>query len=197
MTTKKSLFGQMYDMCIRWAAHKHAERYLSVMTMFESIFFPIPPDVMLAPMVLSKREKAFRYAFITTLSSIVGGAIGYFLGMMFFEPVVVPFVETMGYQDKLESIKEMFNTYGLWVVLLAGFTPIPFKLFTVTSGMMSLAFWPFMLASAIGRGARFYLVAGILYIGGEKMEKTIRRYVDFCGWSVIIAIAALIIYKTF
>lgn len=193
--TKTSLFGRLYDMCIRWASHKHAERYLSAMTLSESIFFPIPPDIMLAPMVLSKRDKAFRYAFITTLSSIIGGAIGYLLGMMFFEPIVLPFIDTMGYQDKLTSIKDLFNSYGLWIVLLAGFTPIPFKLFTVTSGMMALAFWPFMLASAIGRGARFYLVAGILYAGGEKMEKTIKRYIDIFGWAVIVAIAVLIGYQ--
>jgi membrane protein YqaA with SNARE-associated domain len=195
MQNKTSIFAKLYDICIKWASHRHAERYLSLMTLLESIFFPIPPDVMLAPMVLSQQEKAFRYAFITTISSVIGGAIGYLLGMMFFEPLVLPFVEAMGYQDKLTSIKEMFNSYGVWIVLLAGFTPIPFKLFTVTSGMMALSFWPFMLASTIGRGARFYLVAGILYIGGKKMENTIRRYIDICGWLVIIAIAVLIVYK--
>ena len=112
-----------------------------------------------------------------------------------FDPVVMPFIETMGYQGKLDTIINYFNEYGIWVVFLAGFTPIPYKLFTVSAGMLSMAFLPFIVASAISRAMRFYLVAGILYFGGEPMEKKLRQYIDTIGWVVVALVILLIIYK--
>ena len=171
-----NLFSKLYDACLRWAKHKYATVYLSILTFSESIFFPIPPDVMLAPMVLANREKAWRLAGITSITSVAGGAAGYLLGSYLFDPVVMPFIEMMGYQHKLDTIVGYFNEYGIWIVFLAGFTPIPYKLFTVSAGMLSMAFIPFLIASAISRSLRFYLVAGILYWGGDKMEHKLRRY---------------------
>lgn len=147
-------------------------------------------------MVLGTREKAWRFAAITTVASVIGGICGYFLGALLFEPVVQPFIDTMGYQDKFEVIKGYFDQYGVWVIFLAGFTPIPYKLFTITAGLMSVAFLPFVLASLIGRGMRFFLVAGILYFGGEKMEQKLRNYIDRIGWVAVVAIIAFIIAKT-
>jgi membrane protein YqaA with SNARE-associated domain len=189
------LFSQLYDACLRWAKHKYATTYLAVLTFAESVFFPIPPDVMLAPMVLARREKAWFLAGITSIASVVGGIAGYMLGVFLYEPVVLPFVEMMGYQGKLDTIIDYFNQYGVWVVFLAGFTPIPYKLFTVSAGMLSMAFLPFVVASAIGRAMRFYLVAGILYFGGEKMEDKLRQYIDAIGWIVVGLVLVFIIYK--
>lgn len=189
------IFSYLYDACLRWAKHKYATIYLSVLTFAESVFFPIPPDVMLAPMVLANRKKAWWLAGITSLASVAGGAAGYLLGSYLFEPVVMPFIEMMGYQGKLDTIVGYFNEYGIWVVFLAGFTPIPYKLFTVSAGMLSMAFLPFIIASAISRALRFYLVAAILYFGGEPMEKKLRQYIDTLGWTVVGLVVLLIVYK--
>lgn len=189
------LFSSLYDACLRWAKHKYATAYLAILTFAESVFFPIPPDVMLAPMVLAKPNKAWRLATITSVASVVGGIAGYLLGVFLYEPVVLPFVEMMSYQDKLATIINYFNEYGIWVVFLAGFTPIPYKLFTVSAGMLSMAFLPFVIASAIGRAMRFFLVAGVLYWGGEKMEAKLRQYIDTIGWVVVALVASFIVYK--
>lgn len=189
------IFTQLYDACLRWAKHKYATTYLALLTFSESVFFPIPPDVMLAPMVLSQRQKAWYLATITTISSVLGGIVGYLLGAFLFEPVVLPFIEMMNYQLKFETIVDYFEQYGIWVVFLAGFTPIPYKIFTVSAGMLAMAFWPFVVASAVGRGMRFYLVAAILYFGGEKMEHKLRQYIDFLGWLVVALILLFIGYK--
>lgn len=189
------IFTSLYDACLRWAKHKYATFYLATLTFAESVFFPIPPDVMLAPMVLSRPKKAWNLAAITSISSVIGGIVGYLLGAFLYDPVVHPFIEMMNYQDKFATIVDYFSQYGVWIVFLAGFTPIPYKLFTVSAGMLAMAFWPFVLASAIGRGMRFYLVAGILYFGGEKMEHKIRQYVDIIGWAVVALIVVFIGYK--
>lgn len=191
------VFTNLYDACLRWAKHKYATTYLALLTFSESVFFPIPPDVMLAPMVLSQREKAWRLATITTISSVIGGIVGYLLGAFLYEPVVQPFIEMMHYEHKFETIVDYFEQYGVWIVFLAGFTPIPYKLFTVSAGMLAMAFWPFVIASSIGRGMRFFLVAGILYFGGDKMEHKLRQYVDAIGWGVVALIIVFIGYKQF
>lgn len=189
------LFSNLYDACLRWAKHKYASTYLAVLTFAESVFFPIPPDVMLAPMVLARPQKAWFLATLTSVASVIGGVAGYLLGVFLYEPVVLPFVAMMGYEDKLQTIINYFNDYGIWVVFLAGFTPIPYKLFTVSAGMLSMAFVPFVIASAIGRAGRFFLVAGILYWGGEKMEHKLRQYIDAIGWTVVALVIVLIVYK--
>lgn len=108
---------------------------------------------------------------ITSLDSVLGGIVGYILGVYLYEPVVLPFIEIMKYQSKLETIVSYFNEYGIWVVFLAGFTPVPYKLFTVSAGMLSMAFLPFLIASAIGRSMRFYLVAGYFILAEKKWSQ--------------------------
>nr|WP_284700368.1 YqaA family protein [Opacimonas viscosa] len=155
------------------------------MSFTESMIFPIPPDVMLAPMSLAKPHKAWRYALITTVASVLGGMAGYFLGLFAFDSLIAPLIETLGYQDKLANAVAWFSEYGVWIVFIAGFSPIPYKVFTITAGMLSMAFLPFLIASFIGRGSRFFLVAGLMYWGGEKMESKLREYVEILGWAVI------------
>lgn len=174
-----------------WAKHKHAQWFLGGMSFAESVFFPIPPDVMLAPMALAKPERAWWYAAVTTLGSILGGVLGFILGWFAFEGIIQPLVAEWGYQAKMDHAMQWFSDYGVWVVFLAGFTPIPYKIFTISAGALQMAFLPFIVASAIGRGARFFLVAGLMYWGGEKFEKTLRHHIDTLGWAVIVLAALL------
>ena len=180
------LFTHLYDACIRWAKHPHADKYLAGLSFSESVIFPIPPDVMLAPMALAKPDKAWWYAFICTLASVIGGMAGYLLGYLAFDSFIAPLIESLGYQNKLVTAINWFEAYGVWVVFIAGFSPIPYKVFTISAGMLGMLFVPFVIASFIGRGCRFFLVAGLMYWGGARMEAKLRHYVEVLGWAVII-----------
>ena len=165
-----TLFSAIYDWTLKWAEHKFAPRMLALLTFAESVFFPIPPDVLLAPMVLAKPEKAWRFASLTTVSSILGGTVGYLLGYLMFEPWIQPLITEFGYQHRFDTAMNWFGEWGVWVVFIAGFSPIPYKLFTVSAGFLQMAFLPFLIASAIGRGLRFFLVAGLIQWGGSAMD---------------------------
>ncbi len=179
------LFSAIYDWTLKWAEHKFAPIMLSVLTFAESVFFPIPPDVLLAPMVLAKPEKAWQFASLTTVSSILGGTVGYLLGYLMFEPWIQPLITEFGYQHRFDTAMAWFSEWGVWVVFVAGFSPIPYKLFTVSAGFLQMAFLPFLLMSAIGRGLRFFLVAGLIKWGGSAMEKSLRTWIDVLGWGLI------------
>ena len=168
-----------------WVQHKHAPWYLGVLSFAESCVLPFPPpDVMLAPMSLANTRKAWYFAALTTITSVLGGIAGYFIGMFAFE-LVKPAITAAGYLDKYELAVQWFEAWGVWVVLLAGFSPIPYKVFTIAAGVASMVFIPFLLASFVGRGARFFMVAGLMRWGGEKMDKMLRQYVDTVGWLVV------------
>lgn len=176
-------------MALVWAKHRHAERYLAAMSFSESVFFPVPPDVMLAPMSLAQPKKAWRFASFATIASVFGGIVGYLLGFWLFDPVVQPFIEQMGWQGKFDIALDWFKNYGIWVVFLAGFSPIPYKVFTISAGVLQMAFMPFLIASAVGRGARFFLVSALMKWGGVKMEAKLRQYIEILGWGLIALIA--------
>lgn len=182
------IFSALYEWTLKWAEHKFAPRILAILTFAESVFFPIPPDVLLAPMVLAQREKAWRLATLTTVASVIGGVVGYSLGYLMFEPWIQPLITEFGYQARFDKAMSWFSEWGVWVVFIAGFSPIPYKLFTVSAGFLQMAFIPFLLASAIGRGMRFFLVAGVIRWGGAPMEQKIRQWVDVLGWLVVAAI---------
>ena len=191
-----NFFSKLYEMVLVWSKHRLAPVYLSILSFAESVFFFIPPDVMLAPMALSKPEKAWRFAFYTSVASVLGGMVGYLLGSLLFEPVVQPLLVSMGYEHKFATISEWFEEWGIWVVFLAGFSPIPYKLFTITAGVLQMAFLPFVIVSAISRSLRFYLVAGLMKWGGKPMEDKLRLYVDRIGWGVVIlAVLAFVLAK--
>jgi len=190
------LFEPCYDMALRWARHRHATKYLGGLSFSESVFFPIPPDVMLAPMALSQPNRAWQFALITTIASILGGIAGYCLGYFAFEAWLSPLIEQWGYAHKINTAMQWFKDYGVWVVFLAGFSPIPYKIFTVSAGFLQMAFFPFIIASAVGRGARFFLVAGLMRWGGAAMEQKLRQYVEILGWGVVLlAIAAYLLLR--
>ncbi|MCL4144154.1 UNVERIFIED_CONTAM: hypothetical protein GTU68_007920 [Idotea baltica] len=188
------IFEPIYTTLLRWAGHRHAERYLAGISFAESSFFPIPVDVMLAPMVLAKQDKAWRYAAITTVMSVLGGLFGYFIGVFFFETYGTQLLDFFHAHEKFESAKASYTEYGMLIVLVAGFTPIPYKIFTIASGVVGIAVLPFMLMSAISRGARFFLVAGLIKLGGDKLAATIHKKVEWLGWIcfvlVIVVVAA-------
>jgi membrane protein YqaA with SNARE-associated domain len=143
-------------------------------------------------MVLANPHKAWNLALLTTVTSVLGGVLGYLIGMFSFE-MVEPILQDAGYYPKYLQAKQWFDEWGFWAVFLAGFSPIPYKVFTITAGVISMAFLPFVVASAIGRGARFYLVAGLLYWGGDSMEKTLRKYIDIIGWATVALVILLLI----
>jgi membrane protein YqaA with SNARE-associated domain len=184
------LFSSLYERTMAWSRHPHAPRYLAGLSFAESSFFPIPPDVMLAPMSLAKPNRAWFFAALTTLASVLGGLLGYGIGLFAFD-MIEPLLHDWGYWHAYEQAKGWFDKWGFWAVFLAGFSPIPYKIFTISAGVISMALLPFLLASAIGRGARFFLVAGLMAWGGERMERVLHRYVDLLGWLMVVLFVVL------
>ena len=183
-------FAWLYGQVLRWAAHRHAPWYLGGLSFAESSFFPIPPDVMLAPMSLAQPAKAVRFALITTLTSVAGGVLGYLIGYFALE-LVAPWIQEAGYWDDYLQAQQWFVTWGFWIVLVAGFSPIPYKVFTIAAGAVSLALLPFILASLVGRGARFFAVTAVVRWGGVRFEPLLRRYIEWMGWITVLVFIVL------
>ena len=189
------LFKRLYAQTMRWARAPQAPWYLAGLSFAESSFFPIPPDVMLAPMSLAQPARAWNFALITTIASVLGGLFGYMIGYFAFD-ALEPWIHKAGYWDNYLKAHAWFEEWGFWTVFVAGFSPIPYKVFTIAAGSLSMALGPFVLASAIGRGARFYLVAGLLAWGGPRMEQALERYVEWIGWAVVgIVILAYLVLR--
>ena len=184
------IFTPLYSAALRWATHRHASRYLSALSFAESSFFPIPPDVMLAPMVLARRDRAWFLAGLTTVASVAGGLFGYLIGKFLFGTVAEPIIEFYDARSAFERARTWFEIYGVWVVFVAGFTPIPYKIFTISAGLIGMSLVPFMLASLVGRGARFFLVSGLILLGGEALETQLRRHVDAIGWVTVVVLVS-------
>ncbi|WP_133128175.1 YqaA family protein [Legionella nagasakiensis] len=178
------LFSYLYDKTLLWSGHRHAPYYLASVSFAESSFFPIPPDVMLVSMGLAAPQRAWYYAFIATLFSVLGGALGYVIGLYGME-LIEPYLVS-SYASGYYQIAHWFEQHGVWIVILAGFTPFPYKLFTIAAGAMHMAFLPFLFGSLIGRGLRFFLVSAILYFMGARIETRLRHYIDVIGWSTIL-----------
>lgn len=179
------LFSAIYDRVMHWSTHKHAVYYLSGLSFAEASFFPLPPDVMLAPMTLSKPHMAWRYAGLTAIFSTLGGVFGYLIGLFCFE-LIYPIILKVGYGEAYLTAQMWFSHWGFWAMFIAAFTPIPYKVFTVAAGALQMAILPFVVASLIGRCARFFLVAALMRWGGPQMDRLLRRFVDIIGWSVVV-----------
>jgi membrane protein YqaA with SNARE-associated domain len=186
------LFSPLYRRAMVWSRHPHAPWYLGGMSFAESSFFPVPPDVMLAPMCLANPRRAWYFALLTTLASVAGGLLGYGIGY-FAMDAVLPWLQQSRYWPAYETAVAWFGRWGFWAVFIAGFSPIPYKVFTIAAGALSMAVLPFALASTVGRGLRFFLVAGLMAWGGERMEAALHRHVDRLGWATValVAIVAL------
>ena len=178
-----------------WSRHRHAPWYLGGMSFSESSFFPIPPDVMLAPMSLAQPSRAWWFALLTTLTSVAGGLFGYLIGHYAFD-AFEPWLRESRYWTSYELAVVWFERWGFWAVFVAGFSPIPYKAFTIAAGALSMALLPFTLASLIGRGARFFLVAGLMKWGGARMEAALHRYVDRLGWATVaLVVVGVLVYS--
>jgi len=167
-----------------WAQHRHAVKYLFILSFAESSFFPLPPDVMLAPMSLSQPKRALFFALLTTVASVLGGVLGYMIGLYAID-WVMPWLQNSVYGASFIRVQSWFEQWGVWAVFLAGFSPIPYKVFTIASGAFGLVFLPFVIASILGRGARFFLVAGLIGWGGERLDRLIRQYMNTLGWLMV------------
>ncbi len=186
------IFSSLYAKAMRWARDPRAPWYLGVLSFAESSFFPVPPDVMLAPMSLAQPKRALHFATLTTLTSVVGGMLGYLIGMFAFE-LVQPLLQDGRYAESFSLARDWFDEWGFFAVFAAGFSPIPYKVFTITAGVLSMAFLPFVLASFVGRGLRFYLVAGLMAWGGEAMEQRLHRWIDWLGWLTVAAVLIIVV----
>ena len=184
------MFLRLYDWVIALSAHRRAPAFLSVLSFTESSFFPIPPDVMLIPMCLAKPGKGWLYAALCTLASVLGGMAGYLIGKLAFG-WIEPWLMESHYADTFTSAVNAFDTWGFWYILLAGFTPIPYKIFTISAGVVGMPFLAFIGGSVVGRGGRFFLVATLIRLGGEKLASRMRKYIDLIGW-IMIALVAVI-----
>ena len=203
-----NIFSYLYEVCIRLSKHPRAPLFLCINSFIESIFWPIPPDVMLAPMCLARPKRSLYYALITVISSILGAACGYYLGYFIYDPYIADLIEWVGYHDAMVTVREWFTMeYGVLMIFIGAFTPVPYKVIAVTSGVVAaesvmntgsagmLTIVNFLAVSFVGRGLRFFLEAGIIMWGGEKMEKALRRYIDRIGWACVALVAIYIIYK--
>jgi membrane protein YqaA with SNARE-associated domain len=179
-----TLFKPLYDRVLRWSRHPHAERYLGAMSFAESSFFPIPVDVMLAPMCLADRHRWIRYATIATVFSVLGGLGGYAIGWGLFE-VIEPWLRESHYWGDFEVASQWLNDYGVWVVFAMGFSPLPYKVATIAAGVAVINLPGFFIGSLVGRAARFFLVAGLVRLGGERFEATLSKYVERIGWAAV------------
>jgi membrane protein YqaA with SNARE-associated domain len=187
------LFGPLYDRVLAWSRHRHAERYLGAMSFAESSFFPIPVDVMLAPMTLADRSKWIRFATIATVFSVLGGLGGYAIGWGMFE-AVEPWLRESHYWDAYLTARRWFDDYGVWVVFVAGFSPIPYKVFTIAAGVAALNLPGFFIGSLIGRAARFFLVAGLVRAGGQRFEDSLAKHVERIGWATVVVTVVVIAF---
>jgi membrane protein YqaA with SNARE-associated domain len=168
------MLRRVYDWTMSLAAGKHAPIALAAVSFAESSFFPIPPDVMLVPMILAKRTRAWFYAALATVSSVVGGVFGYLIGAFLFEAIGVPILNFYNGEEQFAGFAQLFADYGVWILIIKGMTPIPYKILTIAAGVAHMEIISFILASIVARSMRFFIVAGLLYFFGEP----IRRFIE-------------------
>src|SRR5215203_3539751 len=184
------MLRRIYDWCID-AAHKpYALWIMGAVAFAESSFFPVPPDVMLIPMSLARPQRAWLYALVCTVTSVLGGILGYAIGALLYDSVGHWLIQFYGYGDKVEAFRAGYAEYGAWIILLKGLTPIPYKLVTITSGFAGYNFWMFVGLSFIARGIRFYLLAFLLHRYGPQARAIIEERLGF--WVSLSAIVLVL-----
>jgi membrane protein YqaA with SNARE-associated domain len=190
------IIRRLYDWVLSWADSPHSTGALFVLAFVESSFFIIPPDVLLIALCISRQKKAFRYAFVCSLGSVLGGVLGYIIGHSFFDIIGVKIIEFYSIVEEYQKVKLMFNDYGAWGVAVAGFTPIPYKVFTIAAGVFKLNLFSFVAASALSRSARFFIVSGLIYKFGAPVKKIIDKYFNIlCIIFIILLILGFYLIK--
>lgn len=177
-----------YARVMALAASPNAAWWLALIAFAESSFFPIPPDALLVPMALAKPRSAWRYAAVCTVASVAGGALGYLIGFAVFDQLARPILGLYGYGSAYAAFQAKFGEYGLWIVLVKGLTPIPYKIVTIAAGAAHFDFWMFMAASALTRGARFFLVATLLHFFGDAVRDFIERRLTLVTSAVAVGV---------
>lgn len=183
------MLRKLYNWCIQAAGKPYATWILGAVSFTESSFFPLPPDTMLVPMALARPDKAYHYAAICTVASVLGGMLGYAIGAYLYESVGLWLISLYGYGDKVETFREAYARWGSWIILIKGATPIPYKIVTITSGFAGYNFFMFVLLSMITRGARFYLTAFLLSRYGPQAREAIEKRLGF--WFSVFLIALI------
>ena len=192
------IFGPLYDQALRWSRHRRAPALLAGLSFAEAVFFPVPPEVMLAPMSLADRRRALWFAALSLLGSLVGALVGYLLGHFAFA-ALQPVFAWLGWSQAIDAqvahLREVVahsHWKAFWLLVLAGFTPIPLKIFTWASGIVGVPLLPFLASMAIGRGTRVYLVAGAIKLGGARAEAALHRWIEPLGWVASVLLLGLV-----
>ena len=180
------LHRRVYDWVLHWADTPHGAIALFLLSFAESSFFPIPPDVLLIALVLGARSRWWRLALICTAGSVVGGLLGYAIGLMAMDAVGMRVIQFYEFEAAYEKVRELYTRYDFWIVFAAAFTPIPYKVFTITSGAMEMDLLGFSVVSTLGRGLRFFIVAALLYAFGPPMKRFIDRYFDLLSLAFVV-----------
>lgn len=195
---KAGLHRRLYDWTLHWAHTPYGSIALFALAFCESSFFPIPPDVLLMALAFSLPKKSFKYAAICSVGSILGGCFGYFIGYQLLEHIGLPILNLYGITDKFNLVKERYSANAFAAVAVAGFTPIPYKVFTIAAGVCKVNIWTFILASAVSRSGRFFIIAGLTYLFGSKIKGFIDKYFNLISIAfVILLIAGFLIVKLF
>jgi membrane protein YqaA with SNARE-associated domain len=180
------MLRRLYDWVIKWAQTPYGMIALFLLAFCESSFFPIPPDVLLIAMAVAVPPKALKYAAVCSVGSVLGGILGYLIGWQFMASLGTKIVEFYGLMDKYDYIRELYQQYDAWAVGIAGFTPIPYKVFTISAGAFDINFWVFVVASAVSRSARFFLVGGLVYVFGPSIQTFIDKYFNILAVSFTV-----------
>ncbi|MGA9658529.1 MAG: YqaA family protein [Asticcacaulis sp.] len=183
------MLRRLYNWLLELAGTRHAEKILALVSFAEASFFPVPPDVMLAPMVLARREKAWRYALICSVASVVGGFFGYFIGFH-LQDLGLKIMQFFGHKEGLEHYRDWFGNYGFWFIIGKGFTPIPFKIVTIAAGLANFNLGLFFAATALTRSARFFLVAFLVRRFGPEITELMEKRFYLVG-TIVIGLAVL------
>ena len=182
------MFRALYDWTLRMAGHRHAIRYMAGVSFAESSFFPIPPDVMLVPMILARREQAWLIATVCTVSSVLGGVFGYAIGYFLYDSVGQWLMHVYGMSDGIEDFRRWYAEWGAWIILVKGLTPIPFKLVTIASGFAAFNFPIFVACALVTRGARFFLIAWLLKRYGAPVQAFVEKRMNLVGTLFLVAL---------
>jgi len=182
--------ARVFNKTMALSRHRHAVKTLAGVSFIESSVFPIPPDIMLIPMVLAERRRAFWFATICTLASVLGGLFGYFIGYGLWETIGEPLMTMYGYNETFARFAEDYNHWGAWIVFTAGITPFPYKVITIASGLSHLDLTVFVVASVLSRGLRFFVIAGLIYKFGEPVRAFIERHLGKLGILFVVSLFA-------
>lgn len=191
------MIRRLYEWTMKWAGSPQAVPALFLIAFAESSFFPIPPDLLLIPMVLATPGRGLKLALVCTLGSALGGAFGYFIGLQFFQWIGEPIIRFYGATERYAALATLFQEYDVWIVGIAGFSPIPYKLFTITAGALGSNFVLFLLVSILSRGARFFLVAGLLMWGGVRLRSLVEKHLELLTATLMVMVVAAFVLVKF